>query len=80
MHFGQADLLARIGDAGFLIGLLRSDAGGVEIASIPAAAMLQFPTIGAGDLQSLDRDDIGLGLEVVNERRRKQRHATSLSA
>jgi len=42
MHLGQADLVARAGDAGFLIGLLGGDARGVKIAAVPAAALLQF--------------------------------------
>src|SRR5207247_5419461 len=56
MHLSHADLFARIGDSGLGVGLLRSHASRMYVASIPVVGM-HFPAIGNGQLQCLKCDE-----------------------
>ena len=57
VHLDQAQLLARLVDAGLLIGALGGDTRGREVAAVPGV-VLRFQAVGDGDLQGLDRDEI----------------------
>src|SRR3546814_15480953 len=57
MHFNEAQLIARIRNPRFFVSARRGDAGGMEIAAVPARR-LHFPSVRCGTLQGLARDDV----------------------
>ena len=69
VHLDEVDLFPRIGDAGFLIGLFRGDAGGREIGAVPGI-VLRLDAVRHRELQRLDADDVGLAEAARDFRRR----------
>ena len=59
-------------DAGLGVGALGGDAGGVEIAAVPAVA-LHLPAVGAGDLKRLEGHEIALA-EAARDVGRRHDH------
>ena len=59
VHLEHRDLVARVLDAGLFIGLLRGDAGGVEVAAVPRI-VARLRAVRDRELQCLDRHDVVL--------------------
>ena len=57
VHLHHRDLIARVGDAGFLVRLARRDAGGVEIRAVPRI-VLALQTVRHRKLERLDGDQV----------------------
>jgi hypothetical protein len=65
VHFEQTDLLARVGDARFLIGARGRDTGGIKVAAGPSRS-LRLPAVRNRQLQRLHGDDVLLAQGTGN--------------